>query len=618
MPPPTPLPLEPLDLIIIGAGIYGVCAASTYLTLHPEAHVLVLDADSGPGGVWSKSRLYPGFCAQTGVRLCGFPDVPFELPEGDETFHDLFPAERLTGYFGRYLGREVGGERSGKGVLRERFWFGVWVERVKREGEVWRVVGKAKAGDEGGNGGGEERVDLKAKKIIVATGVFTTPFVPELPGREHFSGPILHQKHFGRSKVLTADEPDIEKHNNITVLGGSKTAADIAYAAATDPNHSRKVTWIVRTSGTGPLLLTHPKGFGKYKSLPEVGTTRIVSSLSTANPYVDDSWWSWFLHRSPVGEWLLDKIWSQAAGSATELADFEGREGKLEGFEGLRSSTSVRWRSGQQGILQRDDWWDVIARKVRIVRGEIEKLEDGKIVMEDGSVVRSDVVLSATGWVHGHTVFSSEDKAALGLPLDLDKEAELAEEEKQHWQDLQEETDKKVLQRWPYLATAPAFKKQPINSTPYRLYNMIVPTTSSDFNHSIAFLGIPVLPNSYHTALATTLWAIAVLDGAHKLPSQEEMEKDVAFISSWCAKRYPVDGWLGNRVEFEMVSFTDKLLKELGLDSHRKEGWWADLTDPCLAVDDKGIVGEYREKYMTGVERGNGDEDKNSDEEDVN
>lgn len=106
------------------------------------------------------------------------------------------------------------------------------------------------------------------------------------------------------------------------------------------------------------------------------------------------------------------------------------------------------------------------------------------------------------------------------------------------------------------------------------------------------------MPNSYHTALAQTLYAIAAIDGTLKLPLKDEMEKEVAFINRWCTKRYPVHGYLGNVVEFEMVSFTDHLLDQLGLNSHRNKGsWWSDLTDPCLASDYGGLVDEYRRKY---------------------
>ena len=571
------LPPGLLDLTIIGAGIYGVCTANIYLSLHPEATILVLDADEHPGGVWSKTRLYPKFYSQTGSRLCGFPDVPFKLPEGADTFHDLFEAKHLSRYFDEYLDRQVYDGRS----LRERFVFGFWVGDVRKDGDgVWIVTGKGKEG---------ERM-FRAKKMIVATGSFTQPFVPDLPGRERFKGRILHQKDFGRSRVLTAEEKDIERHTNVTVLGGAKSAADIVFAAATDPNHPRTVTWIIRTSGVGPLLMTHPKGFGKYRSLPEVASTRIVAAMSSADPFAAETWWDWFTHRTSVGEWLINKVWTQDGPASAKLAGFDSREGRLEGFEGLRSTTQTRWRSGHAGIIQREDWWDVIARKVRVVRGEIERLEEDRIVLQDGTKVESDLVLAATGWVHGHTCFSAAEKARLGLPLDLQQDADFVEDEKQHWQNLDEQAERKVHKRWPYLASAPKFEQRPETSTPYRLYKLCVPIT----DQSIAFLGIPLLPNSYHTAVATTLWAIATLDGAHALPSPAAMEADVAFMSRWCANRYPVAGGLGNLIEFEMVSYTDSLLRELGLSSHRKEGWWADLTDPVLASDYAGVVDEFR------------------------
>ncbi|KAF2028177.1 hypothetical protein EK21DRAFT_18578, partial [Setomelanomma holmii] len=52
---------EPLDLLIIGAGIYGIQACRTYLTVHPTHNIVVLEADEAPSGVWSKRRIYPQF-----------------------------------------------------------------------------------------------------------------------------------------------------------------------------------------------------------------------------------------------------------------------------------------------------------------------------------------------------------------------------------------------------------------------------------------------------------------------------------------------------------------------------------------------------------------------------
>ena len=82
------------------------------------------------------------------------------------------------------------------------------------------------------------------------------------------------------------------------------------------------------------------------------------------------------------------------------------------------------------------------------------------------------------------------------------------------------------------------------------------------------------------------------------LPAREVMEDDIAFKCRWSATRYPAHGQLGNIVEFEMLSYTDHLLDELGLSSHRNtNSWWSDLTDPCLASDYAGLMDEFRSKY---------------------
>ena len=164
------------------------------------------------------------------------------------------------------------------------------------------------------------------------------------------------------------------------------------------------------------------------------------------------------------------------------------------------------------------------------------------------------------------------------------------------WSQLEEEADRKVLERWPYMAHVPKFKMHHIMTTSYKLYNLTVPIN----DHSIAFLGLQLVPSSYHTALAQTLYAVAAIDSTLKLPPQAEVERHVAFINRWCAHRYPTHGYLGNVCEFEMVSFTDRLLEELELTNHRpRVSWWSDMTDPCLASDYAGLVDEYRRKYIS-------------------
>jgi len=259
----------------------------------------------------------------------------------------------------------------------------------------------------------------------------------------------------------------------------------------------------------------------------------------------------------------------------------------------LETETKMRWRSGSIGLLQSDNFWDVIAKNVQVYRGEVVNLEEDVVVLDDGRTVRTDMLLCATGWRQEYSSFDAHEAARLGLPISLN-EKDIVAEMRQHWSKLEDDADRKVLQRWPYLKQTEGFHKHTVDSTSYKLYNLTVPPN----DQSIAFLGVQLVPNSYHAAGVQTLYAIAVLDGAIELPSIAKMEEEIAFMNRWCPRRYPLGGWKGNVLDYEMVSFTDYLLEQLGLSSHKKQSWWGDLTDPCLAADYAGLVDEYWKKYV--------------------
>ena len=81
-----------------------------------------------------------------------------------------------------------------------------------------------------------------------------------------------------------------------------------------------------------------------------------------------------------------------------------------------------------------------------------------------------------------------------------------------------------------------------------------------------------------------------------KLPDPQQAREDVAFMNAVSRRKYPSRGAVGDYLFYELVSYTDKLMKEVGLKSHRK-GWWADWLEPCLASDFKEVRGEYQTMF---------------------
>ena len=175
---------------VIGTGPSGLAAAKALLEhgLEPE----VFDKAGDIGGMWGA----PG----RGARLsyartnlshysCAFSDHPW--PKGT----DVFPKRRtvidyLRGYAETF------------GVLR-CIHFGTTVERVEAAGEHrWRVTTLT----------GDRRESRVFDFVVVATGVFSRPHVPEFEGLPGFQGKIHHaaacyseevkRTHFGGKQVL--------------------------------------------------------------------------------------------------------------------------------------------------------------------------------------------------------------------------------------------------------------------------------------------------------------------------------------------------------------------------------------------------------------------------------
>ena len=149
--------------------------------------------------------------------------------------------------------------------------------------------------------------------------------------------------------------------------------------------------------------------------------------------------------------------------------------------------------------------------------------------------------------------------------------------------------DKQVLEQFPVLANPPNHLDRLTKSTGTRLYNSIVPLNDD----SIAFLGHILLSNSFRNAEAQAIWTTAFFDKRMVLPEIEQAEKEIAYMNAFSRRRYPSRGATGAFFHYDLVGYTDKLMRGIGLKSHRKGWWWSDLTSPCLASDFKDIKDEY-------------------------
>ena len=456
--------------------------------------------------------------------------------------------------------------------------FGFDVQRISKVAGEWIVSGTVDSG--------EPRA-LKAPKIIIASGLTSVPNMPSLPGREQFGNPVIHQKDFGQSNVLSAS--DIQK---ITVLGAGKSAADMVYDCV---KAGKTVTWIIRATGTGPAFFVTPDSKLSPSTLYLISTLRIVATLSPSI-FNADSWWNRLLQRTQMGRNQLKKVFDNLNKSVVDAPKFDSRgpEAEARGFSELKPHTPVFWQNQAAGLVNRPDFWDTVADKVQVYREDIECLGNGMIRLKSGKEVNSDAILCGTGWVPSLSFFDQDMLAALGIPQPLE---EYPAEESKAWEALERNADRQVLDRFPLLANPPKHYHTPVTHTPYRLYNGIGPLN----DNSIAFVGHVLVANYFRVAECQAIWATAYLDGKANLPPLEQRRKEVAFFVAWCRRRYLSNGDRGHWLSADQTGYTDALFRQLGLSSHR--GFWLwDSFLPNKAQDLRSLRAEYITKYGQDIE----------------
>ena len=169
---------------------------------------------------------------------------------------------------------------------------------------------------------GRGKSSLQATKLIVASGASSGSFMPEIP-RANFTKPVIHSAQIGVSL------PDFESSSvqRVVVLGAAKSAYDAVFLML---KQGKKVDWVIRADGTGPLSIMPPLLFGFLNTI-DVMSTRIFACFSPAIQQTEGFWYH-MLQRSWPGRLLTRLIWRMV----TFLAKNHTSYTQNENFKKLR------------------------------------------------------------------------------------------------------------------------------------------------------------------------------------------------------------------------------------------------------------------------------------------
>jgi 4-hydroxyacetophenone monooxygenase len=165
--PPEFIAPESFRVLIIGAGMSGLCAA---IRLRQAGiSFSIIEKNGTVGGTWFENS-YPGCGVDTPNHFYSYSFAPYH------DWSQLFAKRReLWAYFER-IADEYG--------IRSQVRFNTEVQSAvfdERE-NIWRI---AKAAD-------GATVGMQANAVISCVGVLNRPKLPEIPGLEEFRGPAFH------------------------------------------------------------------------------------------------------------------------------------------------------------------------------------------------------------------------------------------------------------------------------------------------------------------------------------------------------------------------------------------------------------------------------------------
>lgn len=189
--------------IVVGAGPAGL-AASRELARAGVDHV-VLERGARVGHTWE--QLYDGLVLHTGKHLSSLPGLPYPASV------PLFPTRRdFLDYLVRYADTFRLPVRTNTDVV-----------SLRRNGDSW--VARTSDGD-----------DLRARAIVMATGIVSNPQTPRITGLDRFGGTVMHSVEYRR--------PERFAGRRVLVVGAGNSAGEIAVEIA---NAGARVTIAVRS-----------------------------------------------------------------------------------------------------------------------------------------------------------------------------------------------------------------------------------------------------------------------------------------------------------------------------------------------------------------------------------
>ena len=356
---------NPLDLLIVGAGMSGVDLAHHVAAAFPRWSWEIHDVHDDLGGTWHTFR-YPGIRSDSDMATFGFPFRPWPHRS------TLGQGEQIKEYI-RDTARECG--------ALERMHLGSRITRAdwdSREG-LWRITSV-------GTGPDSSR-EIRARRVHFGSGYYShaAGFRPEFPGEDDFSGQIIHPQQWPEDLEYAG--------RRFVVIGSGATAVTLVPALEELGAH---VTMLQRTpTYVAPLPEKDAISAVWRRVLPSGPAhqaARFTHGARDMAQYV-------IAQRLP---WVFTR--------ALRLM-----QRRYISREQIREHFTPSYRPWDQRVCKAPDGdiFRAMRRGAEVVTGHIDRFTENGIRLRSGQELPADVIVTATGLeleAFGGGVLSIDDR----------------------------------------------------------------------------------------------------------------------------------------------------------------------------------------------------------------
>ncbi|MGZ8241121.1 MAG: flavin-containing monooxygenase [Methylobacter sp.] len=331
---------------IVGAGVSGIGAARLLSQAGFECEVF--EKGEQVGGVWAAG--YHTFGLQTPKSLYEIPDYP--IPD---SYPRVPSGEELQAYFENYA--------KDYNVF-DKIRFNTSITSLEKQLDGSWVVYYT-----------DKKTGLSAQKpfdfVVVATGLYFDPFIPEFPGQEKFKGKIIHSSEYRTPALVTG--------RKTVVVGFGKSALDVAGDVA---KFAKQVSLIYRKAHW-PI----PMDILDVLDVRRIYLTRFASAFLPL--YQRPGKWTKQLHeRFP---WLVSGFWRLTE----SILKFQYPLKECEAI----ADESIEIDIFNLDFLPRKEVYQLMRQgKIKNRRTSIKEFTEEGMVLENGERIDCDIVIFGTGY----------------------------------------------------------------------------------------------------------------------------------------------------------------------------------------------------------------------------